>query len=64
MKGELAQTLETQMLRVLKSRGADFSNASSGLKFDGYSESWTKASLNVVSLKQILEWVHEDRSQR
>lgn len=63
MKGELAQTLETQMLRVLKSRGADFSNASGGPKFDGYSEAWTKTSLNVINLKQILGWVHEEEAQ-
>jgi hypothetical protein len=63
MKGELAQTLETQMLRALRSRGADFSNVGGRPKFDGHSESWTKTSLNVDSLKQILEWVYEDESQ-
>jgi hypothetical protein len=31
-------------------------------KFDGYSEAWTKKSLNVTSIKQILEWVYEDES--
>ena len=29
-------------------------------KFDDYSEAWTKASLNVISIKQILDLVHED----
>lgn len=31
-------------------------------KFDGYSEAWTKASLNVTSIKQILDWVYEEES--
>ena len=63
MKGELAQTLETRILRALKTRGANFSNVGGGPKFDGYSESWTRTSLSVNNLKQILEWVHEDESR-
>jgi len=26
----------------------------------GYTEAWTKKSLNVTSIKQILGWVYED----
>ena len=29
-------------------------------QFDGYSEAWTKASLNVTSIEQMLDWVYED----
>lgn len=64
MKGELAQTLEAQILRALKTRGANFSNVGGGPKFDGYSESWTRTSLNVINLKQILEWIYEDESSK
>ena len=32
-------------------------------KFDGYSEAWTKQSLNVTSIKQILDWVYEDEAK-
>ena len=31
-------------------------------KFDGYTEAWTKKSLNVTSIKQILDWVYEDEA--
>lgn len=64
MKGELAQTLETQMLRALKLRGASFSNTNSEPKFDGYSEAWTRTSLAVTTLKQVLSWVYEDEARK
>ena len=64
MKGELAQGLERKSLHALKRRGAEFSNKSGVRKFDGYSEAWTKASLNVTSIKQILDWVYEDEGSK
>jgi hypothetical protein len=63
VEGVLAQDLERKSLRSLKKRGAQFSNAKGAKKFDGYSEAWTKASLNVTSIKQILDWVYEDESK-
>ncbi len=48
------------MERSLKKRGAHFSNKTDVKKFDGYSEAWTKESLNVSSIKEVLEWVYED----
>jgi hypothetical protein len=60
MEGVLAQNLERKSLHALKKRGAKFSNRSGVKKFDGYSEAWTRASPNVTSIKQILDWVYED----
>jgi hypothetical protein len=60
MEGVLAQNLERKSLHALKKRGAKFSNRLGVKKFDGYSEAWTKASLNATSIKQLLDWVYED----
>ena len=60
MEGILAQSLERRSLQALKRRGAKFSNRSGVRKFDGYSEAWTKDSLNATSIGQILDWVYED----
>jgi hypothetical protein len=47
-------------LHALEKRGAVLGHKAGIDKFDGYSEAWTKASLNVTSIKQILDWVYED----
>jgi hypothetical protein len=60
MDGFLARSLESAMLRALKAKGAVFANKSVATRFDGWTEAWTKASLNVTSIKQIMEWVYED----
>ena len=60
MKGHLAQQLEISCLHALEKRGAILGHRAGIEKFDGYSEAWTKASLNVTSIKQILDWVYED----
>ena len=58
----LAKQLESQMLHILKKKSARFVNKMHGQRFSGYSEAWTKQSLNVTSIKQILAWVYEDDS--
>jgi len=63
MEGLLAKQLESQMLRVLKVKSAQFINKMNVESFSGWSESWTKASLNVTSIEQILDWVYEDESK-
>jgi len=63
MEGTLAQKLERQSLNVLKKRGAKFSKSTGIKKFDGYSEAWTLKSLNVTSIRQILDWVYEDEER-
>jgi hypothetical protein len=63
MDGHLTQNLETNCLHALEKRGAILGNKAGIDKFDGYSEAWTKASLNVTSIKQILDWVYEDETK-
>jgi hypothetical protein len=60
MEGLLAQDLETSMLKSIKIRNAIFANETDLIQFGGWTEAWTKASLNVTSIKQILDWVYED----
>ena len=63
MDGGYTQKLERDSLKALKKRNAKFANKAGIEKFDGYTEAWTKASLNVTSIKQILDWVYEDESK-
>jgi hypothetical protein len=63
MDGRLTQQLETSCLHALEKRGAILGHKAGIEKFDGYSEAWTKASLNVTSIKQILDWVYEDETK-
>jgi hypothetical protein len=60
MKGQLAQELETAILHAVERRGAILGHKAGIEKFDGYSEAWTKDSLDVSSFKQLLDWVYED----
>lgn len=60
MEGAVAQDLERKILHALKKRQAKFSNISGSKKFDGYSEAWTKQSLNVNTISQMIGWVYED----
>jgi len=63
MDGQLTRQLETSCLHALEKRGAILGHKAGIDKFDGYSEAWTKASLNVSSIKQILDWVYEDETK-
>ena len=63
MDGHLTRQIETDCLHALEKRGAVLGHKAGIDKFDGYSEAWTKASLNVTSIKQILDWVYEDESK-
>jgi hypothetical protein len=56
----LTQKIETDSLHALVKRGAILGHKANIESFDGYSEAWTRASLNVTSIKQILDWVYED----
>ena len=60
MDGHLTQKLETNCLHALEKRGAVLGHKAGIEKFDGYTEAWTKQSLTVTSIKQILDWVYED----
>ena len=63
MDGHLTQQLETSCLHALEKRGAVLGHKAGIEKFDGYSEAWTKSSLNVTSIRQILDWVYEDETK-
>ena len=63
MDGQLTRQLETNCLHALEKRGAILGHKAGIEKFDGYSEAWTKKSLNVTSIKQILDWVYEDEAK-
>jgi hypothetical protein len=60
MDGHLTQQLETSCLHALVKRGAILGHKADVAKFDGYSEAWTKASLHLRSIMQLLEWVYDD----
>jgi hypothetical protein len=60
MDGHLTQHLETGILHAVERRGAVLGHKAGILKFDGYSEAWTKASLNVLSFQALLSFVYED----
>jgi hypothetical protein len=60
MEGHLTRNLETSCLHALEKRGAILGHKAGITKFDGYTEAWTKASLKVASIRQILDWVYED----
>ena len=60
MDGIITQHLERQFLMALSKRKAIFANKAGLDKFDGYTEAWTEASLQVTSIKQMLDWVYED----
>lgn len=59
MDGHLTQQWETAMLRMLKAKGADLSNASIAGKFDGYSEAWSKSTFEAKSIKELMRLVED-----
>ena len=60
MDGSLAKGYETSILMALKKRGVKMAHRTDIRQFDGWTEAWTKASLNVTSIKQMLDWMYED----
>ncbi len=59
MDGHLTQQWETAILRMLKAKGADLSNAEIAGKFDGYSEAWSKIAFEVASIKELMRLTEE-----
>ncbi len=57
--GHLIQQWETAILRMLKARGADLSNAKIAGKFDGYSEAWSKSTFEVSSIMELMRMTDE-----
>jgi hypothetical protein len=63
MEGLLAQDLETSMLKSIKKRNAKFANETDLIQFGGWTEAWTKSSLHVSSINQLMNWVYEDEDK-
>jgi len=59
MDGHLTQQWETAILRMLKAKGADLSNAQIAGKFDGYSEAWSKSTFKATSIKELMRLTEE-----
>lgn len=59
MDGHLTQQWETGILRMLKAKGADLSNAEIAGKFDGYSEAWSKSTFEATSIKVLMRLTEE-----
>jgi glutaredoxin len=53
--GHSTQQWETDILRMLKAKGADLSNSKIAGKFDGYSEAWSKSTFPVESIKELMQ---------
>jgi hypothetical protein len=60
MDGLLTRELEAAMLRAITKRGGKLAHNSGLAKFDGYSESWLRDSLQVHGIKQLIDWVYQD----
>lgn len=60
MEGRLAAQLETSILHAVERRGGILGHKAQIEKFDGYSEAWMRGSLQVSTLKELLDWVYED----
>lgn len=63
MDGHLTQHWETAILRMLKAKGADLSNANIAGKFDGYSEAWSKSTFKAKSIKELMRLTEEFESE-
>ena len=59
MDGHLTQQWETSILRMLRAKGADLSNAKIAGKFNGYSEAWSKSTFEVKSIKELMRLTEE-----
>ena len=57
--GHLTQQWETAILRMLKAKGADLSNAKIAGKFDGFSEAWSKSTFEVKTIKELMRLTEE-----
>lgn len=62
MDGALAQALEQEALRSLRRRGAQLGIPKSSGGFDGHTEAWSIASLELESFKQLLDWIYSDET--
>ena len=63
MNGDLARQWETDILRMLRKKNAIVGSTEIAGRFTGYTESWTKNSFPVSSLKELMEIVRSNEDQ-
>ena len=59
LKGAKAREIEKSILRALKRKGAKIVSKTSPKKFDGYTESWSKSTFEVKSIKELMRLTEE-----
>ncbi len=59
IKGRTAKNIETKILNYLKFRKVTFANKAGGLKFDGWTEAWSKSTFEVKSIKELMRLTEE-----
>lgn len=57
--GYFAIQWENSILKMLKAKGADLSNANVAGKFDGYTEAWSKVTFEVNSIRELMRLTDE-----
>ena len=60
MNGDLAKQWETDILRMLRAKGAKLGNYEIAGRFSGYTESWMKHSYPATSLKELMNLVQDN----
>jgi hypothetical protein len=59
INGRKAKNIETNILKYLKFRKVKFANQAGGLKFDGWTEAWSKSTFEVKSIKELMRLTEE-----
>ena len=64
MNGDLARQWETDILKMLRAKGANLGNHKIAGRFSGYTESWMKNSYPATSLKELMQLVRTDEETK
>jgi hypothetical protein len=64
MDGVLTQTWERAILQMLKRKGAKLSPIEIAGKFTGFTESWLEDSYPVTSIRNLMETVRDEESDK
>jgi hypothetical protein len=59
IKGAQAKSIERQALRYLKVNKIKTANKLGGMKFDGWTEAWSKSTFEVKSIKELMRLTEE-----
>jgi len=59
INGRQAKNIETNILKYLKFRKVKFANQAGGLKFDGWTEAWSKSTFEVKSIEELMRLTEE-----